>query len=197
MEKSEKQKHFVLVHGACHGAWCWYKLVTLLRSKGHRVTVLDMAAAGVHPKRLEELTSFTDYCSPLLEFMAALAPDERMILVGHSLGGICISLAMERFPRKIEVAVFVAAFMPGPELDILATSQECQKQLDSYMDSQLTFGNGVDKHPTSILLGPNCLSRKLYQLSPPEVSIPTCTRKSGIKFSSKIASLLSNFLNSI
>ncbi|CAI9752822.1 unnamed protein product [Fraxinus pennsylvanica] len=168
MEKSEKQKHFVLVHGACHGAWCWYKLVTPLRSKGHRVTVLDMAAAGVHPKRLEELTSFTDYCNPLLEFMGALTPNERVILVGHSVGGICISLAMERFPRKIEVAVFVTAFMHGPELDILATNQEYQKQLDSYKDSQLTFGNGVDKLPTSLVFGPKFLSSELYQLSPPE-----------------------------
>ncbi|CAI9752823.1 unnamed protein product [Fraxinus pennsylvanica] len=118
MEKSEKQKHFVLVHGACHGAWCWYKLVTHLRSKGHQVTILDMAAAGVHPKHLEELTSFTDYYNPLPEFMVALTPDERLILVGRSLGEICISLAKERFPRKIEVVVFATAFMPGPELDI-------------------------------------------------------------------------------
>ncbi|KAG5614738.1 hypothetical protein H5410_014562 [Solanum commersonii] len=30
MEKGNKN-HFVLVHGACHGAWCWYKVVTILR----------------------------------------------------------------------------------------------------------------------------------------------------------------------
>ncbi|CAI9758776.1 unnamed protein product [Fraxinus pennsylvanica] len=167
MEKSEKPKHFVLVHGACHGAWCWYKVVTLLRSKGHRVTALDMAAAGVHPKRLEELTSFSDYCNPLLEFMAALTPEERVILVGHSLGGFCISLAMERFPQKIEVAVFISSFVPSPDTDILAIRQEYHKQLD-YMDSQFTFGNGADKLPTSFLFGPKFLSSQFYQLSPPE-----------------------------
>ncbi|KAL2522853.1 methyl esterase 10 [Forsythia ovata] len=127
-----------------------------------------MAAAGVHPKRLEELNSFSDYCNPLLEFIEALPQDDRVILVGHSLGGICISLAMERFPQKIAVAVFVTALMPGPDLDILATNQEYQKQLDSYMDSQLTFANGEDELPTSLLFGPKFLSSHLYQLSSSE-----------------------------
>ncbi|CAA2978081.1 salicylic acid-binding 2-like [Olea europaea subsp. europaea] len=167
MEQSEKQKHFVLVHGACHGAWCWYKVVTLLRSKGHRVTALDMAGAGVHPKRLEELASFSDYSNPLLEFLAALTSEERVILVGHSLGGRCISLAMERFPQKIEVAVFVSSFMPGPDTDNLAIRGEFYRQMD-HMDCKLTFDNGDDKHPTSILFGPKFLSNQLYQLSPPE-----------------------------
>lgn len=39
-------KHFVLVHGLCHGAWCWYKLAPLLEAAGHRVTAVDLAASG-------------------------------------------------------------------------------------------------------------------------------------------------------
>ncbi|KAK9190053.1 hypothetical protein WN943_018654 [Citrus x changshan-huyou] len=26
MAEAKKQKHFVLVHGSDHGAWCWYKV---------------------------------------------------------------------------------------------------------------------------------------------------------------------------
>lgn len=113
MEGRKKQHHFVLVHGACHGAWCWYKVVTRLRLDGHRVTALDMAAAGADPARLEEVASLSAYCRPLMEFMGALPPDETVVLVGHSMGGLCISLAMEKFPEKVAAAVFVAAFMPG------------------------------------------------------------------------------------
>ncbi|KAK9036308.1 hypothetical protein V6N11_078314 [Hibiscus sabdariffa] len=29
--------HFVLIHGICHGAWCWYMLVSLLQSAGHSI----------------------------------------------------------------------------------------------------------------------------------------------------------------
>ncbi|XP_021286325.1 methylesterase 3-like [Herrania umbratica] len=39
--------------------------------------------------------------------MASL-PLEEKVIVGHCLGGLAISQAMERFPEKISVAVFVA-----------------------------------------------------------------------------------------
>ncbi|MBA0741991.1 hypothetical protein Gogos_015107 [Gossypium gossypioides] len=110
----ERKQHFVLIHGSCHGAWCWYKVVNLLKTAGHQVTALDLGASGVDPKRLEEVTSFSDYLQPLMDFFASL-PDEqdrKVILVGHSYAGLCISLAMERFPKKISVAVFIAAYMP-------------------------------------------------------------------------------------
>ncbi|KAL3526728.1 hypothetical protein ACH5RR_011384 [Cinchona calisaya] len=165
----DKEKvHFVLIHGACHGAWCWYKLVTLLRSSGYKVTALDMAASGVHPKRLEEISSYSDYAEPLMTFMEDLPADDKVILVGHSMGGITISLAMVRFPQKIDVAVFVTALTPCPDLPISTINQEYNKQLDSAMDTVYGFSNGEDKPPTSLIFGPKFLSTKLYQLCPPE-----------------------------
>ena len=122
MEKDKK--HFVLVHGACHGAWCWYKVAALLKSAGHQVTALDMAASGIHPKQVQELNSITEYFEPLMEFLDSLPPEERVILVGHSMGGICISVAMEMFPKKIAAGVFVSAFMPSPEQGFVTLVQE-------------------------------------------------------------------------
>lgn len=107
------KKHFILVHGFCHGAWCWYKLVALLKLAGHHVTALDLTASGINPKQLNEVYSISDYVHPLMEFLASNIPeDEKVILVGHSYAGLCISLAMESFPQKILVAVFVTAYMP-------------------------------------------------------------------------------------
>ncbi|KAF9678427.1 hypothetical protein SADUNF_Sadunf07G0033800 [Salix dunnii] len=157
----DRQKHFVLVHGACHGAWCWYKVATLLKSAGHKVTALDMAASGVHPKRVEELRDISDYFEPLMEFMTSLPPEERVILVGHSMGGLCISVAMERFPEKIYSAVFAAAIMPGPDLSFTAASEEFKYSYGVGIASLLSF--------LSVLIGDidfgNILS---YQLSPAE-----------------------------
>ncbi|KAJ9669959.1 hypothetical protein PVL29_026495 [Vitis rotundifolia] len=167
MEKRER--HFVLVHGACHGAWCWYKVATLLRSAGHRVTALDLAAAGVNGKRIDELNSISDYYEPLIEFMTSLVTGEKVILVAHSLGGIGVSVAMERFPQKISVAVFVAALMPGPDFNLPTVIQELrQRSLGAFMDTQYTFDRGPDNPPTSMIFGPEYLAAKLYQLSPPE-----------------------------
>lgn len=110
--ENNNNKHYVLVHGACHGAWCWYKVKPRLESAGHRVTVVDLAASGVNGRKLEELTSMCDYSEPLLELMANLGSEERVVLVGHSLGGLSLAVAMDKFPNKVALAVFLTAFMP-------------------------------------------------------------------------------------
>ncbi|KDP31871.1 hypothetical protein JCGZ_12332 [Jatropha curcas] len=162
-----KQRHFVLVHGAGLGAWCWYKVATLLKSAGHKVTALDMAASGVHPKQVSEIQSISDYFEPLMEFMMSSPQEEKVILVGHSFGGLSISIAMERFPEKISAAIFASAIMPGPDLSYTSAREKFSKTFDP-MDTKFKFDNGPDHPPTSLLSGPNCLSTQLYQLSPPE-----------------------------
>ncbi|KAG1338660.1 esterase PIR7B-like [Cocos nucifera] len=122
--EEESKKHFILVHGMCHGAWCWYKLATLLGSAGQRVTALDLAASGVHPKRLDELRSFSDYSAPLMEAMTSIPYGERVVLVGHSYGGYGIALAAEKFPEKVSVAVFVSAAMPSISAPLSTIEQE-------------------------------------------------------------------------
>ncbi|KAL2552139.1 Methylesterase 1 [Forsythia ovata] len=169
MEGDKQKKHFVLVHGACHGSWCWYKLKPLLEAAGHRVTAMDLSASGINPKRLDELQTFSDYTLPLLEVMESISPDEKVVLVGHSLGGMSMAFAMEKYPNKISVAVFVNAFMPD-------TIHSPSFVLDQYIErtpakdfldiQSLPFGkNG---HLTSLLFGPKFISAKLYQLCSPE-----------------------------
>jgi pimeloyl-ACP methyl ester carboxylesterase len=106
------EKHFVLVHGACHGAWSWYKLKPRLESAGHRVTALDLAASGINMKAIQDVHTLYEYTEPLLEFLASLPPNEKVVLVGHSLGGLNLALAMDKYPEKVAVGVFMAAFMP-------------------------------------------------------------------------------------
>ncbi|XP_054824568.1 methyl jasmonate esterase 1-like [Prosopis cineraria] len=166
MEKG-KERHFVLVHGACHGAWCWYKLIPLLKSQGHSVTALDLAACGTHPKQVHELSSFAEYVEPLMEFVGCLEAEQRVILVGHSMGGLCISMAMQRFPHKIAAAVFVAAFLPSPHLSAVSLVHEYRRRLDSNMDSKIVYEEGP--HANGYLsFGPDFLASKLYNLSPAE-----------------------------
>nr|CAB3489742.1 unnamed protein product [Digitaria exilis] len=110
--------HIFLVHGICHGGWCWYKVATQLGSlqspagRPWRVVALDLAASGVDSRRLGEVATFRDYTGPLLDALRSLRDGEKAVLVGHSLGGLSVALAAEEFPEKVAAAVFLCAYMP-------------------------------------------------------------------------------------
>ncbi|CAL1408771.1 unnamed protein product [Linum trigynum] len=164
------KSHFVLVHGTGHGAWCWYKLVTLLESAGHRATALDLGGSGIDPRRLDEVSSISDYVSPLVGFLAGLPEEEKVILVGHSYGGIAISLAMEKFSGKVLVGVFVTALMPNstsPPANVVLEFFN-RTPAEALMDSQVRFADGPDSPPTSAMFGPRHMATSLYQESPPQ-----------------------------
>ncbi|KAL0450282.1 UNVERIFIED_CONTAM: Salicylic acid-binding protein 2 [Sesamum latifolium] len=148
MADAKQQVHIVLVHGACHGAWCWYKLKPLLEAAGHRVTAFDLAASGIDTRTLEELRSFEDYSQPLLDFMASLPSEEKVVLVGHSLGGMNIALAMEKYPEKIK-------------------SVET-KPSDDWLDAEFKPFGPPEKNLTSAFFGPKYTASKLYNHCSPE-----------------------------
>nr|CAB3461680.1 unnamed protein product [Digitaria exilis] len=172
--RAKKNKHhFVLVHGLCHGAWCWYKAATALRRAGHRVTAPDMAGCGAHPARLAEVRTFEEYSRPLLDAVAALPPGERAVLVGHSHGGCGVALAAERFPEKVAAAVFVAASMPAVGRSMgAATTDEFLKfvaaEPDFFLDTKVLDQENPDIPGHPVIFGPKFVAQRLYQLSPPE-----------------------------
>ncbi|KAJ0039490.1 hypothetical protein Pint_28134 [Pistacia integerrima] len=169
MDETVKQKHFVLVHGANHGAWSWYRVKPRLEAAGHRVTALDLAASGINMKSIHEVLSFYDYTEPLLEILASLPPDEKIILVGHSLGGLNLALAMDKFPAKISVAVFLTAFMPDTNHNpsyILDQFVE-RTPAETWMDTQFSPFH-TKPSLLSMFFGREFLKFKLYQLSPVE-----------------------------
>ena len=62
-----------------------------------------------------------------------------MILVGHSIGGACISFAMECFPELISKAIFIAATMVSNNqsaFDILSKHVSSFKSLNFFFFSR-------------------------------------------------------------
>jgi len=101
---------FFLVHGAWHGAWCWYRVVPLLERRGHRVVTPELPAHGLDATPAAAV-SLADYAGHVAEALRA-AP-EPVVLVGHSLGGMVISAAAELVPERVRCLAYVAAFLPG------------------------------------------------------------------------------------
>ncbi|KAG0517822.1 hypothetical protein BDA96_09G122400 [Sorghum bicolor] len=169
-KQQPRRHHFMLVHGICHGTWCWYKVATALRRAGHRATALDMAGCGAHTARLADVHTFEEYSRPLLDAMAALPAGEQVVLVAHSHGGSSVALAVERFPEKVAAAVFVAAMMPAVGRPMAATSDELKAFVgpDFFLDSKELEQENPEIKGRPFIFGPNCMAEKLYQLSPPE-----------------------------
>ncbi|KAJ1415457.1 Serine aminopeptidase, S33 [Sesbania bispinosa] len=151
-----------------HGAWCWYKVATQLKSEGHNVTTIELGGSGINPKQVQEIRSISKYYEPLMTFMDSVPPEEKVILVGHSLGGVSTSVAMEKFPEKISVAVFVTAYVLSENLTYPVLLQELARRTTSVMDTQFFFSDGPKKPATARLIGPKFMVSKMYQLSPPE-----------------------------
>lgn len=164
--------HFVLVHGACHGAWCWYKLSDLLKKAGHRVTALDLVGAGINRKDGEGIRSLAEYHQPLADFMKALPAngdhgtesEEKVILVGHSMGGVDLTCMMDQFPHKIAAAVFLTAFMPLPGTTPLQLIDQVYQRNKTWADTEFKYGlDGQPSKPTSFKFGSNFAREYLYQ----------------------------------
>ncbi|XP_073125740.1 salicylic acid-binding protein 2-like [Henckelia pumila] len=180
-----RRAHIVLVHGVCHGAWCWYKLKPLLEAYGHNVTALDMSASGADPRRLDDVRTLDDYTTPLLEFMASIPRDEKVVLVGHSLGGLNIAVAMDKYPHKISVAVFLAASMPGTkQVPSYVLDQYCeQTPAEEWLDTKFSPIGSPEDPLTAISFGPKFISLKLYQLcSPQDVALANMLLRPGSLF---------------
>ncbi|WP_439815619.1 alpha/beta fold hydrolase [Zavarzinia sp. CC-PAN008] len=98
---------FVLVHGAWHGGWCWYKVVPLLEALGHRVLAPDLPGHGIKGQATRPtLAEYRDSIVRLVEGEA-----EPVVLVGHSMGGIVISAVAEAVPDRIARLVYLCAFL--------------------------------------------------------------------------------------
>jgi pimeloyl-ACP methyl ester carboxylesterase len=97
---------FVLIHGASHGGWCWYKVVPLLERQGHTVVAPDLPSHGRDktPLSAVSLQAYVDSVCNVLD-----AQREPVILVGHSMGGGIITQVAEYRPDKIKTLVYVTA----------------------------------------------------------------------------------------
>ena len=105
--------HFVLVHGAYHGAWCWDALRTELDRDGHSSTAVDLPCqdpdAGAERYADDVIAS------------APKTPDG-VVLVGHSLAGLTIPIVAGRI--RTVMAIYLCALLPVPGLSFDAQHAE-------------------------------------------------------------------------
>lgn len=164
--------HFVLVHGVSGGGWCWYKVRCLMENSGYKVTCIDLKSAGVDQSDAKTILSFEDYNKPLMDFMSALQQsDHKVILVGHSAGGLSVTAATHKFARKISLSVYVAATMLQTGYITPQDLKDGIPDLSEFGDAyDVEFGLGADQPPTSAVVKKELQRKIIYHMSPPEDS---------------------------
>lgn len=104
-------RDYVLVHGGWAGGWCWRKCVPPLRDAGHRVFTPTLTGLG---ERAHLLSPEIDLNTHVADILGVLEYEDlhRVILVGHSYGGMVISAVADRVPERLQHLVYLDAFLP-------------------------------------------------------------------------------------
>lgn len=170
-KQKQRQHHFVFIHGLGHGAWCWYKVVSLLEKEGQRAVALDLTSNGINKAASAEVNSLAKYSQPLIEYLESL-DNEMVTLVGHSMAGCVLPYAMELYPHKISKAVFIAGFMPRNNQSFLSSAYpQVFPRLVSNGVVSLNYSKEAAQQPISVSFNLDHLRSHLYNESPEEVVI--------------------------
>jgi pimeloyl-ACP methyl ester carboxylesterase len=153
---------FVLVHGGWHDHSVWHKVIPMLEAHGFAALTLDLPGAGVNataPKSLSRVpfdpAAFAAEPSPVAGITqaertqavvtlireAASLTDGKVILVGHSAGGVTISAAAEQVPNLLLAVVYLAGFMAPTGISLLAMLQH--ETMSSALAPRLFVGDAA------------------------------------------------------
>jgi pimeloyl-ACP methyl ester carboxylesterase len=109
---SDKRATIVIVHGAWVGGWRWRAVADMLRDRGHFVFTPTLTGLGERA----HLTSPAVNLSLHAQDVANLIRYERLeniLLVGHSYGGMPVSMVPELVPEgTIDSILYLDAFCP-------------------------------------------------------------------------------------
>lgn len=101
------KQHFVLIHGAWHGGWCWDGVIAELEKAGH--TAEAPTLPGARPDDNRAGIQFSDYVDKVVEVLKGQpAP---VILVGHSSAGFILQAATPQAADNVARLIFVNAFI--------------------------------------------------------------------------------------
>lgn len=107
---------FVLVPGACLGAWCWREVTARLREYGHEIYPVTLTGLG---ERVHLADPDVDLDTHIADVVNLLDYEDLrdVVLVGHSYAGIVITGVADRRPERLSAVVYLDA---GPLPDGVA-----------------------------------------------------------------------------
>ena len=108
--------NFVLVHGAWHGGWCWWKTAPLLRQAGHTALTPSLTGLGERAHLAHLIPPAVLNLDLHVRDIAQLLESDDIndaILVGHAYAGMVITGVAELVPERIAALVYVNGVAPA------------------------------------------------------------------------------------
>lgn len=142
-----RQTAFILVHGSWQGAWAWGPVLPYLWSAGHAALAIDLPGHGLRadlpagyldrPRDSEAFSTAPSALAAIPDDAYAAAVREaaaqartsgarRIVAVGHSMGGMPVTLAAAGAPEAFDDLILIGALtcVPGtPSMAYMATPQ--------------------------------------------------------------------------
>lgn len=103
---------FVLVHGAWAGGWALERLANRLALKDHRVYAPTLSGLGERSHLAGSKIDLTTHVNDIVNEIKWKDLD-RIVLVGHSYGGLVITGVAEEVGERIASIVYVDAIIPA------------------------------------------------------------------------------------
>lgn len=125
----------MLVHGAWHGGWCWWKVVPLLRSHGHEVYAPSLTGLGDRAHLLSPTVDLETHIRDIVSLME-FEDLTNVILVGHSYGGMVIAGVAEQVPRLVKHLVYLDAVTPKNRQSLSDLYPDTMKMLRKKADEK-------------------------------------------------------------
>ncbi|TKB44892.1 alpha/beta fold hydrolase [Thalassotalea mangrovi] len=109
----------VLVHGFSVPSYTWDNTVPFLTSQGYRVLTFDLYGRG-YSSRVHQRYDRALFVNQLNDLLMALNINEKVNLVGLSMGAAIISAFASDYPHKVDKLVLLAPFHQPVDIGILA-----------------------------------------------------------------------------
>ena len=150
---------YVLIPGACHGAWCFDDLAATLRSRGHRVLAITLTGIAERAHLAHAGVNLDTHVTDVLAALSAEKDANDLVLVGHSYGGMVITGVADRIPERVDALVYLDAMVPHDGESCWDLTNDEQRQWYLGVDDtgygvppMPSFDNRASAHPLASLL---------------------------------------------
>ncbi|QDQ14445.1 alpha/beta hydrolase [Streptomyces spectabilis] len=152
---------YVLVHGTNSAGAFWAPVARELTLRGHRVIAVDqpyhgaeaylpaayqtqdLAALATEPTPLGRLglDDFEERVTGVVRRAARGARHGKVVLVGHSMGGVSVSRVAHAVPELLAHLVYMAAYCPAPGFPSIADCMATPEAADAIVPDRQVIGD--------------------------------------------------------